>query len=341
MKLYFFQVLLCFVALATIAFSNPITNEIIEENDERIHARVNIYDKSQMPKSKRADFFSYAGSIGNFFSAKDVKRNVIYDGLKNLDIYYGKKGGKKPVVIFIYGGSWFWGEKSWYSKIGTFLSQEKDYVAVIPNYIQFPYGTLDEMVYDITNAINWIYKNVKAYNGDVSNMYLVGHSSGAQLSLLTLIKSSLGLKGYGSQLVSPPVPYFQKVVLLNGPYDFDVFSDISKETGVTTENSSFEAFAKAVLNSELSCPTDILKNYPDQSITYLSVGRIIVVHSELDTTVPYSSATGLMDQLRRVTSIPSNLYIVNGLPHCGLTEGVMNNDEYAKYVFGDLIANAQ
>ncbi|ORX83939.1 alpha/beta-hydrolase [Anaeromyces robustus] len=341
MKLYFFPVLFYLITLATITFCNPVTEEIIEENDERVHAKVNIYDESLVPKSKRADFFTYAGSIGHFFSAKDVKRNVFYDGIKNLDIYYGKKGGRKPVVIFIYGGAWFWGEKSWYSKIGTFLSQEKDYVAVIPNYVQFPYGTLDEMVYDITNAINWVYKNINAYNGDVFNMYLVGHSSGAHLSLLTLIKSSLGLKGYGSYSVSQPVPYFQKVVLLNGPYDFDVFSKVSKETGVTTENSSFEAFAKGVLNSELSCPTDILKGYPDQSINYLSVGRIIVVHSELDTTVPYSSATGLMDQLRRVTSIPSNLYIVNGLPHCGITEGVMNDNEYAKYVLGDLLANAQ
>jgi len=338
MKLQFFQTLFC-LALATLTFSNPIKTEVESIEEVSNNNSTNIITLSN-PFTKRADIGTYISSIGNFFKTKDVKRNVFYDGIKNLDIYYKKKENtKKPVVIYIYGGTWYLGEKSLYSKLGDFLNNN-GYVGVIPNYVQFPYGTLDEMIEDICNAIIWVYNNIGKYNGDNQNMILLGHSSGAHLSALTLIKSALRLKGYGSYSITKSLPLFQRVVLLNGPYDFDVFSEMSKSTGITSENSSFESFASAILGSKLSCPTDILKNYSNKSIQYLGANRFNIIHSTKDTVVPISSASGLLDQIQRTSNIPAYVYVVEGFPHCGITEGVMNGNEYAQYVLRTVLAAA-
>ncbi|OUM56936.1 hypothetical protein PIROE2DRAFT_18242 [Piromyces sp. E2] len=188
------------------------------------------------------------------------------------------------------------------------------------------------MVYDISNAINWVYHNIHKYNGDNQHMILLGHSSGAHLSALTLIKHSLGLKGYGTYSISKPLPTFKRAVLLNGPFDFDVFSDISKNTGKVPESSSFEAFASAILGSKLSCPTDILKSYGDKSISFLGAERFNIIHSTYDSVVPLASSSGLHDQIQRTTNTPSFVYVVEGFQHCGITEGVMNGNEYAQAV---------
>eukprot|EP00833_Pecoramyces_ruminatium_P013295 jgi/Orpsp1_1/1187327/evm.model.d7180000056875.1 len=312
-----FQIAFCLL-LASLVFSIPIDTEgkEIEESENNL--------------VKRIDYGTYIKSFGNYVMSRDVKRNVHYDGAKVLDIYYDKKNSaKKPVVIYIYGGSWYMGEKSIYSKLGDFL-RDSGYVAVIPNYVQFPFGLVDEMSHDIVSAINWIHANIGKYNGDKNNMIILGHSSGAHLTALTLFKSSLGIKGgsYFSNL--KPIPRLAKAVLLNGPYDFDIFSEIAKKTGGTPENTKFEKYASSVLGSPKSCPTDILKSYGNKSISYLGANKFNIVHSYDDLTVPFRSSTGLLDQIRRTSNTPAAIYESKGFKHCDITEGVMQNKENAK-----------
>eukprot|EP00833_Pecoramyces_ruminatium_P017767 jgi/Orpsp1_1/1191799/evm.model.d7180000088567.1 len=96
MKLQFIRVLLL-VALTSLTFSIPINTETVKDV-ENIDNHVKRYDAN-----------TYIHSIGHFFTSKDVKRNVFYNGLKNLDVYYSKKdkNGKNPVLIYIFGGSWY------------------------------------------------------------------------------------------------------------------------------------------------------------------------------------------------------------------------------------------
>eukprot|EP00833_Pecoramyces_ruminatium_P014452 jgi/Orpsp1_1/1188484/evm.model.d7180000065210.1 len=318
-----FQIVI-YLVLASLTFSIPINTDI---------------DESENPLVKRIDYGTYLNSFGNYITTSDVQRNVHYDGAKALDIYYTKNdNNKKPVVIYIYGGSWYMGEKSIYSKLGDFL-RDSGYVGVIPNYVQFPFGLVDEMSHDIDSAINWIYNNIGQYGGDNQNMIILGHSSGAHLTALTLFKSSLGIKGgsYFSNL--KPIPRLAKAVLLNGPYDFDIFSEIAKQTGGTPENTKFEKYASEVLGSPNSCPTDILKTYGDKSISYLGADKFNIVHSYDDITVPFRSSTGLLDQILRTSNTPAAIFESKGFKHCEITEGVMQNKENAKDFLKYVLSN--
>lgn len=234
------------------------------------------------------------------------------------------------------------GEKALYSKLGDFL-RDSGFVGVIPNYVQFPLGTVDEMIYDIISSINWVYKNIGKYGGDSQNIILLGHSSGAHLAALTLIKSTLRIKNgsiFSNNSFPKLLPIIKRVVLLNGVYDFDLFSEIYKKKGTKPENGQFERFATYILGSEnpiTSCPTDILKTYPDKSIQSLGAERFIVVHSDQDTTVPLDSSNGLYQEIKRTSNVPVVPYMVKGYYHCGITEGIMNKDPKAQSIVVDLL----
>ncbi|ORX78326.1 alpha/beta-hydrolase [Anaeromyces robustus] len=312
MKNLFKTILLLAIVISAV-FTNPVkTVETEFESDikdvaELVHA-----------KDKRADIPTLMESIGNFFKSKNIARNIYYNGSRNLDIYHKKNDKtKRTVVMFIYGGIWTFGEKTLYSTLGDFL-YDNGYVAVIPNYAQFPFGLVDDMVYDIGCAIKWVYNNIHKYGGDNQRIILMGHSSGAHLIALTLIQSSLNYIGR--------LPNIYKAVLLNGPYDFDVFSDIAKQTGITPENSDLEKLAKFVLGSQNACPTDILKYFPDKSISYLGANKFNVIITGEDALVPESSAQGLLQQIRRTSDVPFSYYIMPQVGHSGLTEGLMRGD---------------
>ncbi|ORX79501.1 alpha/beta-hydrolase [Anaeromyces robustus] len=327
---YFKGLLLLFLCFALV-FSNPT---ILDKNENEVYVNITL----AKPLEKRADIGIYTSSVGNYLISKYVTRNIYYDGLKNLDIYNDKSNNKKnkPVIIYICGGTWVFGEKSFYSLLGDYLSKI-GYVTVIPNYAQFPFGNVNDMIHDISSAINWTYNNIEKYNGDNRNMILLGHSSGAHLSALTLIRNSLDISGDKEFSGIRELPQFQKTILLGGPYDFDLFSDIAKKTGEVPENSNFEIFAQTILGSKYSCPTDILKSFGDKSIQNLSTNSFILVHSTLDNVVPLSSASGLADQIRRTSNIPVNIYYADGFQHCGITEGVMSGDINARNTLKSII----
>jgi len=313
MKLSIFGII-SYLMLIPLTIGNPIENKIV--NKRGIGA--------------------YADSIGNYIFSESIKRNVKYNSSKALDIYYLNKNSnstendlnisKRPVVIYLYGGIWFLGEKSLYTKLGDFIN-DNGYITVIPNYAQFPYGTVDDMLYDISDAINWVYNNIHEYGGDNQNIILIGHSSGAHLTALGLIKSSLGLLSDKSQKF-PPI---KKAILLAGPYDFDIYT--KKE-----ENSNFETFAQFLLGNKQSCPTDILKEYPDKSISNFGVDHIIIVQINNDEFVPAASSPGLLEQIKRTSDSSVELYLADGFNHCGITEGTMEGNEKAQTVLLSLLS---
>jgi acetyl esterase/lipase len=74
-------------------------------------------------------------------------------------------------------------------------------------------------VVDVANAIAWVYKNISNYNGDPSNIFLLGHSSGAHLvSLVTLNHRFL------QRHVSLPPTIIKGVIAISGPYSYWRFS---------------------------------------------------------------------------------------------------------------------
>lgn len=130
-----------------------------------------------------------------------AKNTVIYKtangtdpNLLSLDIYhFNQTEQKKPVVIYVHGGAWSMGDKSYSlnNKANLFYSMDYLFISINyrlspatvsndPNRIKFP--THNE---DVADAVKWIYDNIETYGGDKTKMVLLGHSAGAHLVSLT------------------------------------------------------------------------------------------------------------------------------------------------------------
>jgi len=115
-----------------------------------------------------------------------VKTDIAYgtDKERNiLDVYIPKGVKKAPVVFFVHGGAWVFGNKSVFSGPGKMLA-EQGIVAVSTNYRLSPKVKHPEHIKDIAKAFAWTVDHVAEYGGDPGKICLTGHSAGGHLVAL-------------------------------------------------------------------------------------------------------------------------------------------------------------
>jgi len=265
------------------------------------------------------------------------RRDISFNKDRTLDVYYDKTNTTelKPVYLFIFGGSWYSGSKVKFTKFGS-LFEENNYVAVLPNYVLFPHGGFEDMVDDIYKAIQWTFKNIEKYGGDPNRISISAYSAGSHLTALTIFKSLLGYTNKNSIL--EPIPMLEKVVLLNGPYDFDDYSVVRKFFGKETENSLVENIIKFIFKSSNVSPTDLLKPIADNSLYSLGAKKFVFFYTSNDNQVQESSALNLMEQMKRVfPNVNINYVYKEGYEHTTLTRGVRAGSSEEEEVFMSLI----
>ena len=112
-----------------------------------------------------------------------------------LQIFAPPSATNAPVVVFVHGGYWRSGDRSYfesvlglYANVGVALA-EQGIVAVLPSYRLFPeVKDVQFMLDDIAAAFRYAKENVARYGGDPDQIYLMGHSAGAHL--ITLLAAS-------------------------------------------------------------------------------------------------------------------------------------------------------
>ncbi len=131
-----------------------------------------------------------------------------------LDVYRSANTpADAAVLVFIYGGSWRSGERSWYRFIGEALAAE-GLIVVIPDYRKYPEVQFPAFVDDAAAAIRFSRDHARSWGGDPDRLFIAGHSAGAHIALL---------------LASDPA-YLQRQAMqpgelsgaigIAGPYDF-------------------------------------------------------------------------------------------------------------------------
>lgn len=131
---------------------------------------------------------------------------------RKLDVYApkGTPGAKKPVIVFIYGGSWANGTREGYGFAGRALAAQ-GFVTFIPDYRLVPEIYFPGFLQDCAAAVKWVRANAARYGGDPDRIVLIGHSAGAyNAAMIALDPRYLGadrkaIRGFAG---------------LSGPYDF-------------------------------------------------------------------------------------------------------------------------
>jgi acetyl esterase/lipase len=150
-----------------------------------------------------------------------VAKDVAYGAGERLklDVYAPRSGagGPRPVILFIYGGSWNSGRRQGYAFAARALAA-RGFVVVVPDYRLVPEAAYPDFLRDCAGAFRWARRNASAYGGDGERIVLVGHSAGAyNAAMLALDPSLLGadrkaVRGFAG---------------LAGPYDFLPLDDAS------------------------------------------------------------------------------------------------------------------
>jgi acetyl esterase/lipase len=129
-----------------------------------------------------------------------------------LDVYAprARSAASRPVIVFIYGGSWSSGRRQGYAFAARALAA-KGFVVVVPDYRLVPEVRYPDFLRDCAAAVRWTRGNAGRWGGDGERIVLTGHSAGAyNAAMLALDPSLLGsdraaVRGFAG---------------LAGPYDF-------------------------------------------------------------------------------------------------------------------------
>ncbi len=127
-----------------------------------------------------------------------------------------KETDKLPVLVWLYGGGWYSGQRDDYGFAGRAFAQQ-GFIVVIPDYRLVPEGHWPDFLQDSAAAVAWTQKHIANYGGDPGRMALAGHSAGAYNSLM------LGLDPQWLKAAGSDVSVIRGVVSLAGPTDFFPF----------------------------------------------------------------------------------------------------------------------
>lgn len=224
--------------------------------------------------------------------SKEFKsKTFVYKRTKNrdlkLDLWLPSKAGKNnPLVFFCHGGGWISGFRNQPNNVSWCKYLASKGLAVVS--IDYRYGyrnTMEDILSDYTDALNYVKKNHKKLSIDKEKIVLMGLSAGGHLSLLystyhTNQKNEKGMKG------------IKGVVAYYSPTDLnDIF--------ISENKSIFARFAtKKTLKGSPVEKEEIYDYY--SPISWISDRMVpcLIAHGKMDTTVPFKSSVKFVKALK-------------------------------------------
>lgn len=153
--------------------------------------------------------------------------------LNMLNVYLPKRGSNSPMVVWVHGGSWTYGDKDNMLHKAEYFTA-RGYVFVSINYRLSPDVRYPVNAQDVADALAWLHENATHYSADREKIFLMGHATGADLAALIAIDGKY-LEKTGN---NPTI--IDGVVLLDGTgYDL---AGLMKNAG----NKMKEWYAQAV-----------------------------------------------------------------------------------------------
>ena len=158
---------------------NVVTKKIWRDYDL---AALNVQYNS---RGTVADFASYLQRYAQLTRAAKASlpcsQNLSYgdQGIERLDVYPAPKADA-PVLVFLHGGDW----RSLSKEDSGFAAPA--FVAagacfVVPDFTLLPDTRIEAMGAQLARMLTWVWRHITAYGGNPAQIFIAGHSSGANL----------------------------------------------------------------------------------------------------------------------------------------------------------------
>ncbi|MBE6053236.1 MAG: alpha/beta hydrolase [Clostridium sartagoforme] len=206
-----------------------------------------------------------------------------------LDIYRARKELKNgsPVIIYVHGGSWVYGNKEIPNAISPLLDAFRDegYVIISTSYeLMRGEEKFSKQISDVKDTIRWVHKNKELYNFNANKIGVIGASSGAHLSLMAAYSDNddftddEDLKNYPSN-VKYLIDFF-------GPTDLN-----------TLDMNNVNWDLEQIINSVGNNREEVLNKYSPINYVNKNEPNTLIIHSIKDSIVPYENAEELYSEL--------------------------------------------
>lgn len=264
-----------------------------------------------------------------------VLKDVVYKTGKHqdlkLDIYRLDSNSKmNPVVIYIHGGAWTFGDKSSILKgyqshlLNQLLQDGFTVVSINYSFINDVEMHFPTPIEDCKDAIRWVKKNAEVYNLNVDDIGAWGNSAGAHLAMIaTMMSDEMYIT------TDDLKPYTSKV-----NYIIDFYGAVNLNTAFRTDRSNtslffLKLFKKDIysirqsllhnatglnLKTEMDSITKAMSLYSPISYVNRSSVPMLIVQGNKDKVVLESQSIELKKSLDGV-GVYSKLLILEGEDH--------------------------
>jgi acetyl esterase/lipase len=270
--------------------------------------------------------FAYAALLSRWFyiAYKGIHKNIAYSSItaQTLDVYVPQTQGSHLVLMYIYGGAWYSGNKELYAMAAKKLLP-LDAVIVIPNYTLNPPATYRQQAREVAAALSWTLERIHEYAGDPQRVFIGGQSAGAHLSSLAL-GNMQWLNEFG-HTASEVCGFYG----ISGPYDIEQLA-ASYHGHTPLLDRVFEGKTNFANGSPIS---HLHANFPPS----------LLIHGDADPVVSYTQSEALHAKLQTL-GVPSELKIYKGAAHAGLLfDALMQNPsqlvtDLGRFVNSSLVA---
>jgi acetyl esterase/lipase len=223
---------------------------------------------------------------------------------QKLDLYLPAKKSF-TTIVFTFGGGWHSGSRKAVAPIGKKLQQLGFGCALLSHRLS-PKDKFPAQIEDVAAAFAWVKKNIESRGGDSKRVFLMGHSSGAQLSLLLAADGQYLAK----HKLSPAD--IAGVIGLSSPVDLE-----PRQTG--------KGFGDALLAGRgadvFSRNPEMMKNAsPIRHVTKNLPPTLLVV-GERDFPMLATDAQTFVDKAKK-SGAEATLFVAKGRDHMGVVQAI-------------------
>lgn len=226
---------------------------------------------------------------------------------QKLDLYVPDTGENLPLIIWVHGGAWLGGNKTYYVPMAFLKS---GYAGASINYRLSQHAIFPAQIEDVKAAVRWLRANAETYRLAPNRFAAWGSSAGGHLVAMLGTTGDVEAFEVGENLeVSSQV---QAVVDYYGPTDF-LQMDAHRLPDGLVHDAPDSPESKLVGGPIQEHKDRVAKANP---ITYVSEddSPFLIIHGDQDKLVPYHQSVLLKDALEKA-GVPVTFYKVEGGGH--------------------------
>ncbi len=292
------RILVALAALVTLVATAPLT------------AKDRQFETSEKPALTDV----YPARVTRWPGGVTSHADVVYSTLPGfrpmvVDIYMPtKKGGPKPLILYIHGGGWIAGHTRHSGALSNFpavLAQlaREGFVVASLEYRLSGEAPFPAQLQDARAAIRFLKANAGQYGIDATRTGVWGGSAGGHLAALTAL--SCGVTGLDPSPGSSPAgsECVQAAVTWYGVFDFaPILTRSAGSTVVAPENALLRCTATSCSNAVVQAVSPV--SYIDPKDP-----PFLLIHGEADAVVPASQSHDVEARMKAAGMTVESIYI--------------------------------